>query len=247
VPPPRPPPKATPKATLKATSKATPKAAPAAIWSPAALAADRARALAQIEVSRETLARLDTLVNLLLKTQEHTNLVASSTLNTLWTRHIVDSLQLLHLAPETATTWVDLGSGGGFPGLVLACALKERPDARVILVESTGKKARFLQTCVDALQLPALVHAGRIEDFVRSFSDSVDVVTARALAPLPKLLDLAEPLLKRGAQGLFPKGQDVAAELTESAKYWSIESTLVPSRTSEQGRILVVRQAERRR
>jgi 16S rRNA (guanine527-N7)-methyltransferase len=216
------------------------------IPSPDELAADRASALAIIDVSRETLARLDTLVNLLLKTQEHTNLVAPSTVNVLWTRHIADSLQLLQLAPESAKTWVDLGSGGGFPGLVLACALKERPGARVILVESIGKKASFLRTCVETLQLPALVQAGRIEDFVRSFSDSVDVVTARALAPLPKLLGYAEPLLKRGAQGLFPKGQDVEAELTESAKYWNIEATLVPSRTSEQGRILILRQARRR-
>jgi 16S rRNA (guanine527-N7)-methyltransferase len=213
---------------------------------PDALAADRDAALAMIDVSRETLARLDTLVNLLLKTQEHTNLIAPSTVNAVWTRHIADSLQLLDLAPESARTWIDLGSGGGFPGLVLACALKGRPGARVILVESTGKKAHFLRTCVETLQLPALVHAGRIEDFVGSFSDSVDVVTARALAPLPKLLGYAEPLLKRGAQGLFPKGQDVEAELTESAKYWNIETTLVPSRTSEQGRILVVQHARRR-
>jgi 16S rRNA (guanine527-N7)-methyltransferase len=210
------------------------------------LAADRERALAMVDVSRETLARLDTLVNLLLKWQQHTNLVASSTLGQAWTRHIADSLQLLPLASESARTWVDLGSGGGFPGLVLACALKDRPGARVILVESIGKKAAFLRACRETLALPALVHAERIEDFVKSFSDSVDVVTARALAPLPKLLGYAAPLVKRGAQGLFPKGQDVEAELTESAKYWRITATLVPSKTSAEGRILVVQHVERR-
>ena len=210
------------------------------------LAADRDRALALLDVSRETSARLDTFVNLLLKWQHHTNLVAPASLGGVWTRHIADSLQLLDLVPETAKAWIDLGSGGGFPGLVLACALTDRPNARVTLVESIGKKAGFLQECVQALQLPALVHTGRIEDFVRSFSDSVDVVTARALAPLPKLLAYAEPLLKRGAQGLFPKGQDVEAELTESAKSWKIDAALVPSRTSEQGRILVVRHIKRR-
>jgi 16S rRNA (guanine527-N7)-methyltransferase len=155
-------------------------------------------------------------------------------------------LQLVPLAPESARTWVDLGSGAGFPGLVLACALKERASARVFLVESIGKKAQFLRTCAEILDVPALVRARRIEDFAQEFSDSVDVVTARALAPLPKLLGYAEPLLQSGALGLFPKGQDVEAELTESAKYWSIEATLVPSRTSEQGRILVVRRARRR-
>jgi 16S rRNA (guanine527-N7)-methyltransferase len=210
------------------------------------LAADRARALRISDVSRETLARLDSLVNLLLKWQQRTNLVAPSTVNEVWTRHIADSLQLLRLAPEGARTWVDLGSGGGFPGLVLACALADRPGARVILVESNGKKAAFLRSAVQTLGLPALVQQTRIEDFVRSSSDSVDVVTARALAPLPKLLAYAEPLLERGAQGLFPKGQDVEAELTESAKYWRIDATLVPSRTSEQGRILVVRSLQRR-
>jgi 16S rRNA (guanine527-N7)-methyltransferase len=210
------------------------------------LAADRTRALALVDVSRETLVRLDTFVNLLLKWQQHTNLVAPTSLGLVWTRHIADSLQLLDLASERAQTWVDLGSGGGFPGVVLACALTDRPGARMILVESIGKKANFLQECVQTLQLPALVHTCRIEDFVRSFSDSVDVVTARALAPLPTLLAYAEPLLKRGAQGLFPKGQDVEVELTESTKSWKIDAALVPSRTSEQGRILVVRHIKRR-
>jgi 16S rRNA (guanine527-N7)-methyltransferase len=209
------------------------------------LSADRARALAMTPVSRETAARLDDFVPLLLKWQQRTNLIAASTASQMWTRHIADSLQLLPLAPD-ARTWVDLGSGGGFPGLVIACALPNTPDARVHLVESNAKKAAFLRESARVLKIPALVHAVRIEDFVERFPESPDIVTSRGLAPLNQLLAQAEPLLKRGAQGLFLKGQDVEAELTTAAKYWSIEAALVPSKTSALGRILLVRRAERR-
>jgi 16S rRNA (guanine527-N7)-methyltransferase len=209
------------------------------------LAADRARALSLVTVSRETLARLDEFVTLLLKWQATTNLVAPSTLSRVWTRHVADSLQLLTLAPE-ARIWLDLGSGGGFPGVVLACALAERSGARVHLVESNGKKAAFLREAARALTLPALVHAARIKDVVHRLTEPVDIVTARALAPLADLLAYAEPVLKKGAQGLFPKGQDVEAELTEASKYWRIDTTLAPSLTSADARIVVVRRAERR-
>jgi 16S rRNA (guanine527-N7)-methyltransferase len=209
------------------------------------LAADRARALSLVTVSRETLARLDEFVTLLLKWQATTNLVAPSTLSRVWTRHVADSLQLLTLAPE-ARIWLDLGSGGGFPGVVLACALAERSGARVHLVESNGKKAAFLREAARALTLPALVHAARIKDVVHRLTEPVDIVTARALAPLADLLAYAEPVLKKGAQGLFPKGQDVEAELTEASKYWRINTTLAPSLTSADARIVVVRRAERR-
>ena len=209
------------------------------------LAADRARALALTPVSRETSARLDTFVTLLLKWQKTTNLIAPTTVGHLWTRHIADSLQLLSLAPE-ARIWIDLGSGGGFPGLVLACALADQPAARVHLVESNAKKAAFLREAARSLRVPALVHAARIEDLAEQLADSVDVVTSRALAPLTGLLALAEPLLKKGAKGLFLKGQDVEAELTEASKYWNIESLLAPSLTNPDGRILVVHHCSRR-
>lgn len=207
------------------------------------LAADRERALALTPVSRETAARLDRFVALLLQWQARTNLIASSTAAEIWTRHIADSLQLLALAPQ-AKVWVDLGTGAGFPGLIVACALAEQPDARVHLVESNQKKAAFLREAVRLTGAPAKVHAGRIEEFVTS--DRVDVVTARALAPLKNVLALAEPLLKTGAVGLFLKGQDVEAELTEASKYWTIAATLVPSKTSQAGRVVVIRKAERR-
>jgi 16S rRNA (guanine527-N7)-methyltransferase len=207
------------------------------------LAADRARALALTPVSRETLDRLDRFAGLLLETQSHTNLVGPGTIPEFWTRHIADSLQLLDLAPE-ARVWLDLGSGAGLPGLVIACALADQPGAAVHLVESTRKKAAFLQRVAEALALPATVHHLRVEDFAPAFA--VEVITARALAPLPKLFDYVAPLLKSGAKALLPKGQDVEAELTQAAKYWKIEADLVASRTNPAGRIVLVRALRRR-
>jgi 16S rRNA (guanine527-N7)-methyltransferase len=203
------------------------------------LCADRERALALTPVSRETSARLDRFVELLLSWQGHTNMIARSTVPVLWTRHIADSLQLIDLAPR-AKTWIDLGSGAGFPGVVVACALADAGGANIHLVESIGKKATFLREAVQATGAPAIVHAMRVEDFVDKAPESPDVVTARALAPLPKLLTLAYPLLKRGALGLFPKGQDVASELTDAAKYWKIDASLIASRTDEKAQIVVV-------
>jgi len=204
--------------------------------------ANRARAVALFgdNVSRETWDRLDRLVERVLARQKVMNLVAASTIPQIWTRHVADSLQLLGLAPS-ARRWIDLGSGAGFPGLVIACALG--PDGEIHLVESNQKKASFLREAACALSLPAIVHACRIEDFVadRQF----DAVTARALAPLEKLIGYAIPLLKTGAIGVFPKGQDVAAELTQASKSWSIEAELIPSKTDPHGRIVLVRHARK--
>jgi len=208
------------------------------------LAADRARALALTPVSRETLDRLDRFVETLLAWQQRINLIAPSTESKLWTRHIADSLQLLALAPQ-AKTWVDLGSGGGFPGLVIACALTDKPGARVHLVESSTKKAAFLREAARATGAPAQIHAVRIEDFVENLTIAVDVVTARALAPLVRLLAATYPLLKTGTLGLFPKGQDVVAELTEAAKCWSIQLSLAPSLTDPNAKIVRVTSIEK--
>jgi 16S rRNA (guanine527-N7)-methyltransferase len=205
----------------------------------ASLAADRAEALAAFPVSREIGERLDRFVALLLERQAVMNLIAPSTIPQIWTRHVADSLQLLELAPQ-AKRWIDLGSGAGFPGLVIATALAGNDGVAVHLVESIGKKAAFLQEAAHAIDAPVTVHAKRIEDFAQNFRESVDVVTARALAPLDKLLGLAAPLLKTGAQGLFPKGQDVDAELTLASKYWNISADLIPSKTNPRSRIVRV-------
>jgi 16S rRNA (guanine527-N7)-methyltransferase len=211
---------------------------------PADLAQDRARALELVAVSRETVARLDRFAALLLEWQPRVNLIAPSTQATLWTRHIADSLQLLALAP-TARIWADLGSGAGFPGLPIACALAEAGGGRIHLVEANAKKAAFLREAARAADAPVLVHCTRIETFVQKPPESIEAVTARAVAPLPDLLGMVYPLLKSGALGLFPKGQGLDAELTEAAKCWNIRTTLVPSRTDPKARIVVVRGLER--
>ena len=211
-----------------------------------ALAADRARALALVPVSRETAERLDRFVEILLRWQKRINLIAASSIPHLWTRHVTDSLQLLALSPPSAKGFVDFGSGGGFPGLVLGCALTERPGAVVHLVESNQKKAAFLREAGRVTGAAVQVHPQRVESFTAGFGGPADVVTARGLAPLGDLLALAEPLLKTGALGLFPKGQDVEAELTETSKYWTMQIATVPSRTHADGRIVVVSSATRK-
>jgi 16S rRNA (guanine527-N7)-methyltransferase len=187
--------------------------------------------------------RLDRYVAVLLRWQQRINLVAPSTEPNIWTRHVADSLQLLALAPK-ARIWADLGSGAGFPGVAIACALADVSDARVYLVETNTKKIAFLREAVRATGAPAIVHAGKIEDFAARSPESIEVVVARALAPLPKLLGLAAPLLKNGAVGLFPKGQDAALELTEASKYWKVKTSLAASRTDPKSHIVVVRELE---
>lgn len=210
-----------------------------------AVMADKSNALALTPVSRETEARLDRYIALLLAWQSKTNLVAPSTLPHLWTRHVADSLQLLSLAPS-ARIWMDLGSGGGFPGVVLACALAETPGATVHLVERIAKKAAFLREAIRVTGASGAVHLAEIGNTVDRFAGPIDCVTARAVAPLHQLIGFAEPLVRRGAKALFLKGQDVEAELTEATRYWKIEPNLHSSRTGGQGWIVELDAIERR-
>jgi 16S rRNA (guanine527-N7)-methyltransferase len=205
---------------------------------------DKTAALALTPVSRETESRLDAYVDLLVQWQAKTNLVASSTLPNLWTRHISDSLQLLTLVPS-AKIWVDLGSGGGFPGVVLACAMVATPGAMVHLVERNAKKAAFLREALRITGAAGTVHLADIGDSVDSLRGPVDCVTARAVAPLHQLVGFAEPLVGKGAKALFLKGQDVEAELTEATKYWKLTPRLHPSLTG-QGWIVELDRIERR-
>ena len=140
-----------------------------------------------------------------------------------------------------ARVWVDFGSGGGFPGVPIACALAGQPGAKVHLIESNGKKAAFLREAVRVTGVPAVIHEERAEKYGESCAEAVHVVTARALAPLKILCDQAFPLISQGAVGLFLKGQDVDAELTDAAKYWRLEASKVPSKTSPQSAIVVIR------
>lgn len=209
------------------------------------LAADKAAALALTPVSRETELRLQRYVELLMQWQAKTNLIAPSTLPNLWTRHISDSLQLLRLAP-VARRWADFGSGGGFPGLVLACALADTPGVSVHLIERNARKSAFLREAVRVTNSPGTIHLADIGDNVDSLVGRVDCVTARALAPLHQLIGFAEPLVGQGAKALFLKGQDVEAELTEATKYWKLKPRLHSSRTGGHGWIVELDRIERR-
>lgn len=170
------------------------------------------------------------------------NLVGPATIPDFWNRHAWDSAQLFRLAPS-ALTWADLGAGAGFPGLVLAILGKGREGFHVHLVESMAKRCRFLSQVVAELDLPATVHNERAENL----SLSVDIVTARACAPLHRLLGYAWPYFQAGAQGLFLKGQDVVADMSEAARYWEYEADVVPSLSDERGRIVRVRRLGRAR
>ena len=194
---------------------------------------DAKAALAALAVSRETMARLELYAGLLEKWQKAVNLVAPSTLPELWQRHMLDSAQLWPLLPPGTRRLVDLGSGAGFPGLVLAIL----GVAEVHLVESDQKKAAFLREVARVTGAPATIHNQRIEAVGPL---AVEVVTARALAPLPRLLTLAAPFLAAGAIGLFLKGESAAEELTEARRQWTMTVTAEPSRTSPQGVILRV-------
>ncbi|WP_346764291.1 16S rRNA (guanine(527)-N(7))-methyltransferase RsmG [Caulobacter sp. SLTY] len=170
------------------------------------------------------------------------NLVGPSAMAVFWSRHALDSAQLIRLAPD-ALTWADLGTGAGLPGLVLAILLKNREGAQVHLVESLAKRCRFLSEVVGELELPATVHNMRAEEG----KIAVQMVTARAVAALPKLLGFAEPYLKRGARGLFLKGQAAESELAEARQGWRLDADLVHSLSDPDGRIVDIRSAKRGR
>ena len=186
------------------------------------------------------LADLARYQDLLAEWNEVMNLVGPLTIATYWNRHALDSWQLLPMAPE-AKVWADLGAGAGLPGVVLAILLKDVSGAKVHLVESMTKRCRFLLEVVAALELPAQVHNARAEEL----DLKVQIVTARACAPMTKLLGFSEPYLKRGATGLFLKGQDVASELSEAEVSWKFESELRPSQSDPRGRIVQVKRLSR--
>ena len=170
------------------------------------------------------------------------NLVGPKTLDIFWSRHAWDSAQILRFAPD-ALTWADLGTGAGLPGIVLAILGKDRPGYHVHLVESLAKRCRFLTEVVTALDLPATVHNSRAEDL----SLAVDIVTARACAPLSRLFGYSRPYFQRGATALFLKGQDVESDLTEASKSWDFDAEILKSLSDDRGRIVCVKRLGRGR
>jgi 16S rRNA (guanine527-N7)-methyltransferase len=207
-------------------------------------AAERTAFIERYDVSRETLGRLDRFVELLLAWQAKTNLVAPSTLPQLWSRHIADSMAFVDLAPE-ALRWVDIGSGGGFPGIVTAILLKDRADAEVHLVESTEKKAAFLRLVIRDLALPAKVHAVRIEtaDAVLSRAQAV---SARALARLDTLLGMVAGRIDPTIPCFFAKGRGHLEEIEEASAHWRFSVVKHSSKVEPDSVILDVRDIGRR-
>jgi len=202
----------------------------------AGAALDAAGFQALTQATDTQMADLETFLEMLIAGNAVMNLVGPATLPDFWNRHAWDSAQLLRLAPE-ARTWADLGAGAGFPGLVLAILFKPVPGATVHLVESMAKRCRFLTSVSEALDLPVVIHNKRAEDL----SLTVDIVTARACAPMSRLLGYARPYLKRGAVGLFLKGQDVVSELADAASSWTFSSRLIESLSDPRGRIVEVK------
>jgi 16S rRNA (guanine527-N7)-methyltransferase len=194
-------------------------------------------------VSRETVERLRNYEAQLRAWQKAVNLVSPATLDEIWHRHFADSAQLLDLAPEGGKSWLDLGSGGGFPGLVLAILLAERrPEARVTLVESDARKAAFLGDVARKTGVAVEIRTERSEKYATQAKSQIrDVITARALAPLPKLLGLVLPFFSPQTVALFPKGREAEVEVGEARERFEFDFALVPSLTDAQARIVIMR------
>lgn len=225
------------------------------------LVTDAAGFLAAADVSRETIERLNLYESQLKLWQPRINLVANATLTDVWHRHFFDSAQIVPLIPSEARVFVDLGSGGGFPGLVLAILLQERRDGataggateasdqpwRFVLVESDNRKCAFLREVARRTGVAVEILSTRIENpETQAKLASVDVVTARALAPLDRLLGLAAPLFGERTVGLFLKGQGAQAEVEAARLQWAFDASFVPSATAADARIVVVRNLRRR-
>lgn len=196
----------------------------------------------RVHVSRETIHRLERYAALLIEWQARFNLIGPASLPELWTRHFLDSAQLLSLIPPDAKRLIDIGSGAGFPALALAILLMDRPGFEVVLIESTQKKCRFLETVISETGAPARVHCGRAET---AALPKADVITARACASLRELLDYAVRFVGRQTVCLFPKGRSFQDELTDACRFWKMRYDLVDSQTDPQSRIIVIRSLTR--
>ncbi|MGZ9809133.1 16S rRNA (guanine(527)-N(7))-methyltransferase RsmG [Pseudoroseicyclus sp. H15] len=196
-----------------------------------------------LDVSRETQERLEAFSALLLKWTSRINLIAPGTQSEVWKRHILDSAQLFDLAPPDFTHWADFGSGGGLPGMVIAILAAERaPSAQMTLVESDQRKATFLRQAARELSLTPKIHATRIETTPPL---SADVVSARALKPLPELLNLLTPHLAEGGRAILPKGRRAKEEIEAAMRGWVFDLTRVPSKTDADATLLILERIRR--
>lgn len=198
------------------------------------------------KVPRETIHALTRYADLLSHWQKSINLVAPSTLPEVWSRHFADSAQLRTLAPG-ARLWLDLGSGAGFPGLVIAILQAQVPDFRMHMVESNTKKCAFLAEVARVTAAPVDIHAMRIEELAqKAQSLRPDVVSARALAPLPRLLEIAEPFIGEGTRGLFLKGRETETEIKAARDGWTFDVLLHPSMTARDAHVVELTGLRRR-
>ena len=195
-------------------------------------------------VSRETFHKISAYLELLDRWRERINLIGPGEGRYLWRRHVLDSLQLLQYISAEDKSVADLGSGAGFPGLILACALADKAGAAVTLVEKSPRKSEFLRAVGKELGLPVAVLTIRLEDAPGVL---FDVVTARALAPLPKLLGFAAAWLKPSGKALLMKGRDTEAELAEAREAWTFDLSTLDSQSSPEGRVLRVSSLRSRR
>jgi 16S rRNA (guanine527-N7)-methyltransferase len=198
------------------------------------------------DVSRETLDRLKLYAALLEQWQTRINLVAGATLPDVWHRHLADSAQLLDLAPE-ARTWLDIGSGAGFPGLVIAIMAHGVAGPRITLIESDRRKSAFLAEVARQTGISVEIHTARIEQIAtQAMLKPVDVVSARALAPLVRLIPLSLPFFGDATLGLFPKGRDAESEVTQARAAWDFDVEMTPSLTDAAARIVAIRRPRAR-
>ncbi|MFC3057440.1 16S rRNA (guanine(527)-N(7))-methyltransferase RsmG [Paenirhodobacter populi] len=201
---------------------------------------EKAEFLKSVDVSRETLERLEGFEQLLIKWNGAINLVSPHTIRQIWSRHFLDSAQIFDLSEGRSGLWMDIGSGGGFPGLIVAIlAAEKRPDLSVMLVESDRRKAAFLTTAAVKLGLKVTVKADRIEALPPA---NCDILSARALAPLSDLLGYAARHLAKDGICLFPKGIRWRDELAEAAKNWSFSHEQFPSLTDKDAVILKMKE-----
>ena len=203
---------------------------------------NRDTVIEQLELSHPVVKRLDRYVELLEEEQAKMNLVGASTLPDVWVRHVLDSAQLFHLLDASDKTVLDLGSGAGFPALVLAC-MDENGGHEFHLVESDGKKCSFLNKVIEACGLRAVVHNERIEQMQKF---GADVITARALAPLDKLIKYAFPFFKKGTRCLFMKGAKAPEELTAALKKYQARVEKIQSVSSDEGTILLMSEVKKK-
>ena len=205
-------------------------------------AAARKHTLDQLCVSADLQKRLDIYIDLLTRWRRITNLVSDASLAMIWMRHVMDSAQLLDLVPN-AIRWLDIGSGAGFPGMVIAILLSNTPGAVVHCVESDRRKCAFLRQVARSTTAPAEIHCCRIETLSPASVSSVDAVTARAFGPLPKLLEFSKLWIERGAVGVFPRGKTFQDQLHALTVGSSFIMDTAPSRTDPNAHIVLLRRA----